>query len=335
MELLYIYIEDDGRNIKDCEFNFSPQYRFHYDKVSNTLSMEELSNYIPDFWNAKNIKNITAIIGKNGAGKSNLVEFVTQALCGGLNGRSNRLLIWKRSGQLFSNKNVISEFELQTSQYLFNPLANVADQGIKDTLLLYFSPNIDRTISTNSPTKNFSDISTAHMSRVKKKYPDIQYHFPDIEYTQIMDTFRQILLFIEIGNTFLPKGMTIPEYLTIKLYTRGDYEKSHPTYINLKNDNENISFERELRNILLKQIFSKKVPENWDENTELDIVMQQTSYNAQSGDRINSFYKEMMQLFENSNIKCKLPNQKARRGGGWDDFTFSIRRTAIGKSHVR
>ncbi|MCL2651848.1 MAG: hypothetical protein FWD60_12620 [Candidatus Azobacteroides sp.] len=32
MELLYLYIEDDERNIKNCEFNFSPKYNIHYNR---------------------------------------------------------------------------------------------------------------------------------------------------------------------------------------------------------------------------------------------------------------------------------------------------------------
>lgn len=79
MELIYLYIEDDGRNIKDCEFNFSPEYRFHYNKKNNELTGEKL-DFVENFWEAVNISNITAVIGKNGAGKSNFLHLITNSL---------------------------------------------------------------------------------------------------------------------------------------------------------------------------------------------------------------------------------------------------------------
>lgn len=80
MQLLYLYIFDDRRNIKNCEFNFSPLYHFHYNIDSRTFNKEELNSVINDFWFGKNIQNITAIIGNNGAGKSNLLENIVNTL---------------------------------------------------------------------------------------------------------------------------------------------------------------------------------------------------------------------------------------------------------------
>jgi predicted ATPase len=74
MELIYLYIEDDERNIKNCEFNFSPKYNIHYDRSKEELTINMNDNYIENFWDASNILNITAIIGKNGTGKSNLIQ---------------------------------------------------------------------------------------------------------------------------------------------------------------------------------------------------------------------------------------------------------------------
>ena len=78
MELIYLYIEDDKRNIKNCEFNFSPKYRIHYEQEKKELIIKEESDYIENFWEASNISNITAIIGKNGTGKSNLIKFLLE-----------------------------------------------------------------------------------------------------------------------------------------------------------------------------------------------------------------------------------------------------------------
>lgn len=46
MELLYIYIWDDKRNIKECEYNFSPNYKFSYRPQLKTFDMENVILYI-------------------------------------------------------------------------------------------------------------------------------------------------------------------------------------------------------------------------------------------------------------------------------------------------
>lgn len=81
MELLYVWIED-YKNIKKQGFNFSPKHWFNFEykedenkKVTGgTLKHEDRNlNYPEDFF-GDNISNVTAIVGKNGSGKSGLME---------------------------------------------------------------------------------------------------------------------------------------------------------------------------------------------------------------------------------------------------------------------
>ncbi|HMV79997.1 MAG TPA: hypothetical protein PKA14_18840, partial [Leptospiraceae bacterium] len=109
MELLYIWIED-YKNIHHQGFNFSPEYQFEF-KPTEVEDQKELSGTvqrvksgilrnlkqngtaIKDFfqpseevktyWKEKRpdenlgtISNVTAVIGKNGSGKSNLLKFI-------------------------------------------------------------------------------------------------------------------------------------------------------------------------------------------------------------------------------------------------------------------
>ena len=74
MELLYLWI-DKYKNIEKQGFNFSSQYRFDYNPESGELKVEENPNHIAGFF-PDGISNVTAIIGENGAGKSNLLEFI-------------------------------------------------------------------------------------------------------------------------------------------------------------------------------------------------------------------------------------------------------------------
>lgn len=115
MELLYVWIED-FRGITDKGYNFSNQYEIKYDKDSNEISIKgingdevlEVKNenlsfikddtyYLKDFF-GPTISQITAIIGKNSSGKSNLLDFILTAISRGARNklRKNYVLIFKK-----------------------------------------------------------------------------------------------------------------------------------------------------------------------------------------------------------------------------------------------
>jgi len=73
LELVYLWVEN-YKNIHEQGFNFSSRFNCDYNKKTNELTIEENDDYIPNFF-GKNI-NVTAIVGKNGSGKSNLLELL-------------------------------------------------------------------------------------------------------------------------------------------------------------------------------------------------------------------------------------------------------------------
>lgn len=80
MELLYIWIED-FKNIKRQGFNLSPKHWFEFTPTETDgkvtggiLTHESRNSDYPDDFFGKNISNITAIVGRNGSGKSSLME---------------------------------------------------------------------------------------------------------------------------------------------------------------------------------------------------------------------------------------------------------------------
>jgi ABC-type cobalamin/Fe3+-siderophores transport system ATPase subunit len=73
MELVYLWVED-YKNIHKQGFNFSPRFRCEYDDEKNELTIEENDDYIENFF-GDNI-NVTAIVGKNGSGKSSVLECI-------------------------------------------------------------------------------------------------------------------------------------------------------------------------------------------------------------------------------------------------------------------
>jgi predicted ATP-binding protein involved in virulence len=73
MELVYLWVED-YKNIHKQGFNFSPKFNCHYDEDTNELTIDENDDYIENFF-GDNI-NVTAIVGKNGSGKSSVLEAI-------------------------------------------------------------------------------------------------------------------------------------------------------------------------------------------------------------------------------------------------------------------
>jgi len=73
MELVYLWVKD-YKNIHKQGFNFSPRFECHYDEDKNELTIDENDNYIENFF-GDNI-NVTAIVGKNGSGKSSIITLL-------------------------------------------------------------------------------------------------------------------------------------------------------------------------------------------------------------------------------------------------------------------
>lgn len=99
MQLLYVWIEE-YKNIKKQGFNFGSEFLFKY--KNEVLTIEDNPNYIEGFF-GEHVSNVTAIVGKNGSGKSTVIEFIKQNFPKGeVNGITDCAIIVANSGKTAS-----------------------------------------------------------------------------------------------------------------------------------------------------------------------------------------------------------------------------------------
>lgn len=90
MQIHYLWI-NKSHYLKDASINLSSRFVFEMEILnlnrpyhSRVLTIMENPDYIPDFFEKSNVKNVTAIIGKNGAGKSSILKYIRHHLPSGI-----------------------------------------------------------------------------------------------------------------------------------------------------------------------------------------------------------------------------------------------------------
>lgn len=136
MQLLYIWIEE-FRNLKSLGFNFSTEVEFVYDKDANLLTLAEKPISREGFF-GEQIQNVTAIIGKNGAGKSNILELICYLSKGNTKRYRKYIIIYAQDGQkadsgYYYKTNILGLSPKGPYHYL------PPDKSIPDLSIIFFS----------------------------------------------------------------------------------------------------------------------------------------------------------------------------------------------------
>lgn len=79
MELIYVWINKSKNGIYQQQgINLSPEYNFKFEKIKKkwTLSENKLSNSSINIFKYNNIENVSSIVGKNGTGKTTLLNYL-------------------------------------------------------------------------------------------------------------------------------------------------------------------------------------------------------------------------------------------------------------------
>lgn len=207
MELQYLWIED-YRSINHQGFNLGGEYNFMFNYETGKLTCKKNESFISGFFGNK-ISNVTAIIGRNGSGKSTFLDFIKLNIATDIgNTNLGYLCIFRVRGR---NKlflyNSLHNVEVKIPTEL-NGLIENAPRGTIDgnlvslefpTAFLCYSPTLDYTIEEFQFTP--VDLSTNYFFRNAKPIKNSRYSY--FENLAFMEKRRQ-LEFMSDYHGYLP-----------------------------------------------------------------------------------------------------------------------------------
>lgn len=223
MKVCFIWVEK-FRNFKNFSLNLSSSAKFEFDFERNILTRKNCQT-LPDNFFGQQIEDVTGLIGKNGAGKSNALALVCNSLKNSKSGLSSNFLL------------VTGEDGIQTCHYSFKrnlspPRANFNIEiveyigDVKELKVIYFSNVFSK--RSNNFGKEVSDISVRNSTLIdwrRSKKSDFEKQLQLIN----SNVFKEIQISTPSGVLFAPKTFN---RLNAYAYSR-EYE-SVPNFKDLK-----------------------------------------------------------------------------------------------------
>lgn len=153
----------DGEIIYNKDFSFSREYKIY--EENKVIKILQKSNYIDNFFslnNTTNIKNITAIIGKNESGKSALINHIMKILYYEKYKKFNVIFVFKKENKLefiLPKGYLVEENEIRKEILYYEneeQLTQIINNYCKEFSTIYFSNivNFRNKISLSKENKN-------------------------------------------------------------------------------------------------------------------------------------------------------------------------------------
>lgn len=168
IELCYIWIKNYKGIIVEQGFNFSGKNRYTY--KNNILYKEENKNYINNFY-GESIVGITGIVGKNGSGKSTILDFIKKYLNDNLSEmKDETIIIFSVEGKdvIYNHSNLMIKNLTDLNMLMYSDCKKI---NMTDLDVVYFSNVFDLKDYGNSKSgehNNFVDMSTNYLLSMDK-----------------------------------------------------------------------------------------------------------------------------------------------------------------------
>ena len=272
MELVYLWVKK-YKNIEEQGFNFSSKFYCEYNEEEKKLTINKNDDYIPDFF-GENI-NVTAIVGKNGSGKSSVLEYLSD---------SPKFVVTFENDEFYFNEDIevinnskykyiknkidLDYVYIQSPDNFINTQENLNSRYTNNTFLYNFSDDnkestelIFRQINTfiNSKNslktvvfpKNIVFVFLVEMFVSMKNGEHIRLAIDDIKHISLSELVYLVVLrrFLYLNITFF-EDTTFTTYMELtSLYFLNDIKDKSSKIIFL-------DFEKELKSSELKKKFN-------------------------------------------------------------------------------
>ena len=187
MELKYIWVKEYN-NIKEAGFNFKHSGNKEFLYTNGELIIIDSLTNTQNFF-GENITGVTAIVGKNGAGKTNLGEFINYNLAHATNGMFSTYydsgagiiiidnFIFKQEKLIIKNEQSLRELGYIINEYEIAPLDHEGNGSwslMAKNRYIYYSPTFEfRYIDMRD---NLTNISTSYLAFNDLYYTDKHYY---------------------------------------------------------------------------------------------------------------------------------------------------------------
>lgn len=234
MRILYLWIKD-YKEFKNQEFNLNSKYKFSYDN-KNTIICKENDLYLEDFFRTDNkhvVKEITAIVGNNGVGKTTFLELLTKITYLKQKKSLEYILIYQDEEQIKINSTIDNINIYGLNQVVYK---DTEDDILRYLKFIYHSNTFDNKIENIQITETVYDISTNNLiieDNEKRKKIDQDKNYNNVFFQEELKRQMEFIVDNNESTNFLE--FSIPKYLIIKFI---DFDSHVDKILNLFDTNK-------------------------------------------------------------------------------------------------